>query len=107
MDNRRSEPSELNADRMRLRHSTCSRQVRRSIKPVIVAAVACLAVGACTEKSIGPAHVAQGSYQGWSCDQLNQEVARTDDGPSEAQKNAIERVMIKKNCIHPLAAETE
>ena len=79
----------------------------RSIKPVIVVSVAGLAVGACAAKSVGPAYVAEASYQGWSCDQLSQEVARTDDGLSDSQKSAIEQVMIGKSCIHPLAAETE
>jgi len=54
-----------------------------------------------------PAYVGQSPYQGWSCDQLSREVARTDGGVGEGQKNAIEQAMMEKNCIHPLAAETE
>ena len=79
------------------------------MKPAIVIAV-CLAVGACTKipELIGsPADVSRVPYQDWSCDQLSQEVVRTDAGLTKGQKNAIEQVMIAKDCIHPLAAETE
>ena len=81
----------------------------RRIAFVIVAAVACLAAGACTStpKSIGPANASQVPYQDWSCDQLSQELGRIDTTLTKSQKNAIEQVMITKNCIHPLAAETE
>jgi hypothetical protein len=79
------------------------------MKPAIVTAVACLAAAACTKmpQSIEPAYVSQAPYQAWSCDQLSQEVARTDAALGEGQKNAIEQLMITKECIHPLAAETE
>jgi hypothetical protein len=73
----------------------------------MIIVVTCLAASACAEKSIGLASVSQAPFQGWSCDRLSQEVARADSGVSEGQKNAIERVMITKGCIHPLAAETE
>jgi hypothetical protein len=73
---------------------------------VIVAAFAGLAAAACAGKSIGPAYLAQ-PYQGWSCDQLSREAARTDNGLGAGEKKAIEHVMIEKSCIHPLAAETE
>ena len=95
------------ADRMGLRHSIDSGRRGRSNTSVIVVVVACLAAGACAEKSIGPAYLAQAPYQGWSCDQLSREVARTDNGLGAGEKNAIEQVMIEKSCIHPLAAETE
>jgi hypothetical protein len=84
-----------------------SRPVGRSIKPAILAAIAGLAAAACAGKSIGPAYLAQAPYQGWSCDQLSREAARTDDGLGAGEKKAIEQVMIEKSCIHPLAAETE
>jgi len=68
------------------------------------AVVACLAAGACADKqrSIG-----QSPYEAWSCDQLNREVARTDAAFTRGQKNAVEQAMGARNCIHPLAAETE
>ena len=98
-DSRRSEAS--------LRHAIGSGRRGRSIKSVIAVVVACLAAGACADRAMRPAYVGQSPYQGWSCDQLSREVARTDGGVGEGQKNAIEQTMIEKNCIHPLAAETE
>jgi len=98
-DSRRSESS--------LRHAIGSGRRGRSIKSVIAVVVACSAAGACADRSIRPAYIDQSPYQGWSCDQLSREAARTDGGVSQEQKNAIEQVMIEKNCIHPLAAETE
>lgn len=69
------------------------------------AVVACLTAGACADKQRSV--IGQSPYEAWSCDQLNREVARTDAAFTRGQKNAVEQAMIAKNCIHPLAAETE
>jgi hypothetical protein len=69
------------------------------------AIAACLAAGACADKQ--RSIIGQSPYEAWSCDQLNREVARTDAAFTRGQKNTVEQAMAAKNCIHPLAAETE
>lgn len=49
----------------------------------------------------------QSHYQNMSCDQLSREIARTDAAFTRGEKNAAEQAMADKNCIRPLAAETE
>lgn len=73
------------------------------MKPSIAITAACMAVSACT----GTEHVSQAPYQGWSCDQLSEEVARIGATLTAGEKNAIEREIIAKGCVYPLAAETE
>ena len=82
---------------------------RRPTKSVIVATVTSLiAVGCAGQQGLlGRFSASQDPYQAWSCEQLSQEIARTDPGLGKAEKNAIEQVMAAKNCIRPLAAETE
>lgn len=77
------------------------------MKPVLLAAVACLTVSACVGRVGGPAPVNGAQYQDWSCDRLSQELARTDAGFSQGQRSAVERAMAAHGCVRPLAAETE
>ena len=82
---------------------------RRPTNSVIVTIVACLTAVACAgqQQLLGRSSASQDRYQAWSCEQLSQEIARSDPGFSKAEKNAIEQVMAAKNCIRPLAVETE
>jgi len=78
-------------------------------KLVVLTAVACLATWGCTSRPLAPASSSpiEGLYQDMSCDQLTQEIARVDADFTKRQKKAVEDAMIAKNCIRPLAVETE
>lgn len=80
----------------------------RVVNPILAIVAVVLAVGGCARNpELTGSSGTQVAYQDWSCDELSREVARTDAAFTKGQKNAIEHEMARRNCIHPLAAETE
>ncbi|MCP4382533.1 MAG: hypothetical protein GY798_14145 [Hyphomicrobiales bacterium] len=66
----------------------------------------CFATCGCANRQ-GVTDSVEYGYAGWACDELARELARVDPSFARQQKSEVERAMMTKGCIRPLAAETE
>ncbi|MCP4383951.1 MAG: hypothetical protein GY798_21510 [Hyphomicrobiales bacterium] len=66
----------------------------------------CFVTSGCVNRQ-GVTDSVEYGYDGWPCDELSRELARVDPSFAKQQKSEVERAMMTKGCIRPLAAETE